>query len=171
MTRILFVIAVLAVTAGSVTGQEYQERYLLLQKAGTQKRVIFLEGDEIRYKLRGDDQFRRNYILGLRKDTIRFHYHEVALAEIEVIDIRRKGFQNFHFDSGGNKVIIAGLLFLTADVINKELIQDEPGGISGQTFAITGAIVGAGVLIKLLEKRKFRPGGRYIIDIIDLRNR
>ena len=154
-----------------VTGQVVNEPYLILMKAGTSKQVVFLEGDEIRYKLSGEDHFRKNLIVGLRRDTIRFHYHDVALSELEVIDIRHKGFQNFHYSSGGTKVIMAGLLFLAGDYVSQKLIRDEDGPLSSGTYAISGTIIGVGLLMKLIEKKKFRPGGRFIIDIIDMRPR
>ncbi len=145
--------------------------YLLLKKSGTSKQVVFREGDQIRYRMRGEDHFRKGLILGLRRDTVRFHYFEVPLSDFEVIDISSHNFQNFHYSHGGDKVIIAGVLFLAADFVSQKLIRDEEGELSPATYAISGGIIGAGFLMKLFHKRKFRPGGRYIIDIIDLRVR
>ncbi len=171
MQRLLLIILFVSGYGFVLQAQQAVEPYLLLQKAGTQRTAIFREGDEIRFQLRGDNYFRKDLIQGLRRDTVRFHYYEIALTDFEVIDISKKRFQNFHFDSGGNKVIAAGLLFLAGDYINQKLIQDEPGGVSAQTWAISGGIIGAGFLMKLFRKRKFRPGGRFIIDIVDLRQR
>ena len=155
---------------GSLFAQQFEGPYLLLKKSGSTKQVIFNEGDEIRYRIRGEDYFRKSLILGLREDSVRFHYFNVAIRDFEVIDIRGMQFQRFHFDSGGVKVIMAGMLFLAGDYINQKLIQDEPGGLSAQTWAISGGLVGVGLLMQLFQKRNFRPGGRYVIDIIDLRN-
>lgn len=171
MQRIILIILIVLGQVSVLWAQQPGEPYLLLQKAGTQRKAVFLEGDEIRFQIRGDNYFRKDFILGLRRDTVRFHYYEIALRDFEVIDISKKRFQNFHFDSGGNKVIAAGILFLAGDYINQKLIQDEPGGVSAQTWAISGGIIGAGFLMKLFRKRKFRPGGRFIIDIVDFRPR
>lgn len=166
-----FILICLLLASLSSLAQSQPSPYLLLKKAGTQKEVVFYEGDEIRFRIRGEDHYRRALIQGLRIDTVRFHYFEVAIRDIEVIDIRGHRYQHFHFASAGSKVIAAGMLFLAGDYVNQKLIQDEPGGLSTQTWAIAGSIVGAGLILKLFQKRRFRPGGRYIIDIIDMRPR
>jgi len=171
MLRQTWIIMLLTLVSLTAAGQQTNEPYLLLRKAGTRKQVVFKEGDEIRYRLRGENYFRKSTILGLHPDTVRFHYFEVPVSDFEVIDIKGQNFQNFHYNSGGNKVIIAGVLFVVADYVSQELIRDEEGGLSGETYAIAGGIISVGIIMKLLEKRKFRPGGRYIIDIIDLRVR
>lgn len=150
-------------------GQKVEGPYLLLQKAGSQKRVIFKEGEKIRFKVKGEDHFRKDFIVGLHGDRIRFHYQEVVLSEIEVIDIRHKEFGTFKLSPAGNKVIFAGALFIIGDYISQSLIREEEGGLSGTTYAIGGGIISVGILMKLAKKRKFRPGRRYILDIIDLR--
>jgi hypothetical protein len=152
-------------------GQFTEGPYLLLQKAGSQKQVIFEEGEEIRYKVKGEDHFRKDFIVGLNGDRIVFHYQEVMLSDIEVIDIRQKEFGTFNLSSGGSKVIIAGSLYIIADYVSQTLIREEEGGLSGSTYAVGGGIIAVGILMKLAKKKKFRPGGRYILDIIDLRVR
>lgn len=146
------------VRAQSLTGNPY----LLLQKTGTPNSVVFHEGEEIRYRLRGERNFRHGLIQGFGQNVIRFHYLEVPLSEIETIDISRKEYTRFHFRSSGTKVMIAGAAFLVLDWGN----QQE---VSPATLTISGSMIAAGFILRLLQKRKFTPGGRYRLEIIDLR--
>jgi hypothetical protein len=156
-------------TNGVTYCQEKQGPYLLLHKAGSNKSAVFYEGEEIRYKMKGEDHFRRAHIAGLRGDTIRFHYQKVSLAEIEVVDIRGKNFQKFSWSSAGDKVIVAGAVYMLADYVNQELIQDDAGGVSEATFVAGGSIIAAGIIMKFLKQRYFRTGGRNILEIVNLR--
>jgi hypothetical protein len=143
-----------------VTSECFAARYLLLTRLGKKGSIEFRDGDHLRYKLKGDDQFHRSLILGFSDSTIIFNSYQVPLRDIEVIDIRKESFGGFQWAQLGFLGIISGGLFLVIDSINNDF--------SPQTGIISGSLVGSGVLLTQLKKRRFRPGKKNKMEIINI---
>lgn len=138
----------------------FAAKYLLLQRLGKRGSIEFREGDYIRFKVKGSDTFNRSLILGFTKDAIRFNSYQVPLEEIEIIDISRKSFGGFQWSRLGFISMLSGGVFLVIDAINNEF--------TGKTAAISGGLVGGGLALTFLKKKKFKVGPRNKIEIIDL---
>ena len=148
-----------------------QEPFLALGKTGKGTQVVFYEGDQMRFRLKGEKYFIEDYIFGLRGNTIRFHYYEIQTTDIEAIDIRGQKRSFFSLGSLSGKLIIAGIAFVGIDQLNQVVIRDEPVGVSKGVAIVSGTLVAGGILAGLLNKRYFKVGKKNYIQIIDDRDR
>lgn len=145
------------------------QKYLLLRKVGRPYKIVFEEGQYMRFKLKGDRFFTKALIQGFGQDDIRFHYYRIKLQEIDEIDVSEKNFTVFSFRSGPGKLVVAGLGYLITDQFNQTVIRDESFGVSKRTAIISGAITSSGFLLKLIQKKRFKMRKkRHIMEIIDL---
>ncbi|MEJ2003430.1 MAG: hypothetical protein P8X57_00350 [Cyclobacteriaceae bacterium] len=147
-----------------------QERYLLLRKVGKPYQIIFEEGEQMRFRVKGEKHFVEDYIQGLSGDYIRFHYYNIHLDEIEAIDVRDRNFTVFSFRSSPGKLIVAGVGLIVIDQANQVLIRDEPAGLSTGTAIVAGSLVASGFLLRAIQKKYFRPGGKFKIEIVNYIN-
>ena len=152
------------------TGILAQEPYLSLSKINKVSEVTFYEGETIRFRLKGEKYFIEEHILGLSGDEIRFHYFVVNVRDIDVVDIRGKDPSNTTLRMASGKLIFAGIALIGIDQLNQVVIRDEPAGVSTGIAITSAAIVGAGVAMRLIEKKYFRVGKKSIIQIIEPRD-
>ena len=146
-----------------------QEPYLLLRKVGKPYQIVFYEGEEMRFRVKGEKNFINDHILGLAGDRIRFHYYNIKLDEIDAIDVRDRNFTVFSFRSSPGKLIVAGIGLIAIDQVNQVFIRDEPAGVSTGTAIVAGSLIASGFILRAIQKKYFRPGGKSIIEIIDHR--
>jgi len=144
-----------------------QERYLLLRKVGKPYQIIFYEGESMRFRVKGEKYFVEDFIQGLSGNSIRFHYYNIQLDEIDAIDVRSRNFTVFSFRSSPGKLIIAGIGLIAIDQLNQVVIRDEPAGVSTGTAIVAGSLIASGFILRLIQKKYFRPGGKYKIEIVD----
>ena len=135
-------------------------KYLLLQRLGKKGSIEFRDGDYLRFKVKGSDTYNRSLILGFTKDAIKFNSYEVPISEIEVIDISGESFGGFQWSQLGFLSILSGGIFLVIDSINNEF--------TSETAIISAALVGGGVALTFLKKKKFKVSPKNKIEIIDL---
>lgn len=136
---------------------------LLIGKPGKPTTYEFHEGEMLRFKLKGEKYWNKAYIQGLYADRIRFHYNTIMLDEIEFIDVqdRGKGRLLHTLSWVGTR---GGAGFATIAQINRTLVDGE-AGLDETAVAIGGAIVGGGILLALLKKRKVKIGRKYKLRI------
>ena len=145
------------------------QKYLLLRKVGRPYKIIYYAGQPIRFKLKGERFFTKALIQGFEKDEIRFHYFRIKLDEIAEIDVSNQNFTVFSFRSGPGKLLISGFGYLVADQFNQTVIREESFGISKQTAIISGALTSSGLVLKGIQKKRFKmKKKKHIIEIIDL---
>ena len=147
-----------------------QDRYLLLRKVGRPYQIVFYEGEQMRFRVKGEKHFVQDYIQGLSEDRIRFHYYNIHLDEIEAIDVRDKNFTVFSFRSSPGKLIVAGFGLVAIDQANQVFIRDEPAGVSTGVAIVAGGLVASGFILRAIQKKYFRPGGKFKIEIVDYVN-
>ncbi|MEM1407616.1 MAG: hypothetical protein AAGG59_12630 [Bacteroidota bacterium] len=154
----------------SLTGYA-QEKYLILKKKNRPYSIIFQEGDEMRFKLKGERFFTKALIQGFGKDDIRFHYYRIKLDEIAEIDVASKNFTIFSFRSGPGKLLISGLAFVAIDQFNQTVVNDESFGIDSNTALIGAALTSSGIALKLIQKKRWKFRKRkHKMEIVDFRN-
>ncbi len=144
-----------------------QEPYLLLRKVGRPYQIVFYEGEEMRFRVKGEKKYIKDYILGLQGDRIRFHYYSIKLSEIEAIDVRDRNFTVFSFRSSPGKLFVAGIGLVLIDQLNQVVIRDEPAGLSTGVAIASASLIASSFILRAIQKKVFRPGGKSIIEIID----
>ncbi len=144
------------------------QNVLMLEKIGTNKKAIYKSGDEIKYKLKGEDHFRQDYIVSIKDSNIIFHYNKIGLDEITQIDIRKKNFINLNLKSIGTKMQVAGGSYIVLDQFNKTVVQDNEWEFEKDVWITGAVIIAAGTAIKFLHPKKFKVGGRYKLRIINI---
>ncbi|MEM7107581.1 MAG: hypothetical protein AAF519_05090 [Bacteroidota bacterium] len=149
MAKRIALVFFLILTASSLSGQYY----LQLKK---RNKVIhtYAAGDNISFKLKGDDYLNDQMIIGLADSIIKFRLFEVAFSDIEFVTIRDR--KQYGIDLTSTIAITAGELFLVGDQFNQLFIENEGFGPSSETLIIGGSIIGFGLLLRLLKKRKFK---------------
>ena len=68
----------------------YSQSYLELKKLGKKRKIEFFSGEEIRFKIKNDENFSMARITGIYDDYINFNNIRVNIDDIELIDIRHK---------------------------------------------------------------------------------
>ncbi|MGB3468871.1 MAG: hypothetical protein WBA74_26540 [Cyclobacteriaceae bacterium] len=134
---------------------------LILSKLGKRNKVIFYEGEEIRLKVNGADNYVGGFIIGLRDSLIRFRYFDIRLDEISEVDISGKDYGGFNVTQYGPMLMFAGILYIGIDLLNQ-------GDVTTGTFIQGGAISGAGLGLYLLRRKKFKVRKRNRIRIVNL---
>ena len=141
-------------------------QYYLVLKNRTKIKYVFAAGDELKFKLHGEDFYNEQMIKGFGAEKIRFHYFDLALSEvshIKVSELRKNGLTLL-----SRLAITGGVLFMVADQFNQLAIMNEALGPSDETLVITGTLIGTGLLLKLFQKRKFKIDGRkYRLETTD----
>lgn len=146
----------------------FGQNVLMLDKSGTRKKTFFKSGDDIRYKLKGEDHFRQDYIVSIKDSSLIFHYNKININEISTIDIRNKNFIKFNLKQAGTLLQISGAMYIVLDQFNKNVVQGREWEFEDDVW-ITGAVlIAAGTGVKFLHPRKFKVGGRYNLRIINI---
>jgi hypothetical protein len=133
----------------------------VLQKHGTEKRIYYSSGDEIRFSLKIEDHFRKDHIIAVTDSGFQFHYHFIRFEEIDRVDIRGKKWGNFNWNSAGLMVQIAGLGYIAIDTFNKTVVQGEAFEFDKTLWITGGSIFLAGTAMRFLQPRKIMLGGKY----------
>lgn len=114
--------------------------FVLLEKAGTNKRVRYYTGDEIRFVMKGDDAIKSGTITGLN-DTVFFLDQNVGVnyGEVEKILVARSG--AIRAIGISSFYAIPSILLITAannqfNTGRTPIIDDTAWGLSGVFAAI-----------------------------------
>ncbi len=143
-----------------IPGTTVAQQKLLLTKQGTKKMTYFYVGEEMKFRVKGADNFAGGTIVGFTENDIVFKEFEINKDSIAAIDVRDKHLGGFNIGQYGPSLIVAGGLLMVADLINQEQFD-------GETAAIAGGISGGGVVLTLLRKKLFKIGGRNKIIIVN----
>jgi hypothetical protein len=129
---------------------------LILETLGKKKRTVYLAGEKIILKLKGD----RKEFSG---DIVEF-YDSTIVVEGIYVDIRDihyvKTVHNEGFLSPGNgpKLIVAGVGLFLIDQLNHTVIQGNEFRVPEGIAIVSGALIVTGAFWTSLKYRKFKPG-------------
>ena len=145
-----------------------QSEYLVLEKTLSDRAVIYRSGDKITFRLKGEDFYRTNHIIALNDSSIEFHYYSVNYLEIDKIYLKRQRLSGFSLRMIGTYSQIAGLGYIAIDQFNQVLVRGEDPTFNDEVFIVGGLIFVSGTLLKFLEPRKIRVGGKYRLRYMNL---
>jgi hypothetical protein len=139
-----------------------QRTLLMLQKKNRNKNAYYKQGDEISFRKNGSKRKVTGKILDLRDSVIVFHGFEVRVNEISslYIDEKTKWWLRYKIEQIG---LIAGIGYLTLDLINN-------GEISRETLAISGTSICVGLIGKILIGNRIKIKGRTKLRILRFEN-
>ncbi|MBL6447209.1 hypothetical protein JMN32_12880 [Fulvivirga sp. 29W222] len=161
-----FKLSLFFIIAFALTSVGFAQNKLLIGKPGNPASYVFVEGEMLRFRLKGEKYWNKAYIQGLYEDRIRFHYNVILIDEIEYIDVRDRGKGGFlHILSWVSTRGGAG--FATIAQINKTFVADEPG-LEKTALVIGGSIFSGGIILSLFKRRKVKLGGRYRLKVDEM---
>jgi hypothetical protein len=145
-----------------------QREYIVVEKTLSNKQITYSSGDEISYKLKGEDFFRANHIVALNDTAIEFHYNMIAFHEIAEVNIKNKRFGKVNLRGIGGKVQFVGLAYIAIDQFNQVVVQGEDASFNTSVWIVGGLIFVGGTLMKVLTPKKIKLGGKYRIRYMNL---
>ncbi|WP_157974336.1 hypothetical protein [Lewinella sp. IMCC34183] len=142
------------------------QRVLLFEKLTSSHSERVYEGESLRFRMKGDDFWQEGYIREMRPDiqALVINDRYILLEEIDAVyrghtAASRIGYALMTFGAGWS--FFAALGYATDGYDDTSYSTDDA--------LITAASVGTGfLLVKLLGKRKFRPGKYKRLRIVDL---
>ena len=140
-----------------------QSEYIVVEKTLKEKQIKYSSGDEISYKLKGENFFRTNHIVALNDSSIEFHYNNILYREISQVNIKRHRFTGINIYSIGTYAQIAGIGYIVIDQFNKVVVQGQDAVFEKEVWIVGGIIFLGGTILKLLNPKKVKLGGKYRI--------
>jgi len=99
----------------------FSQNLLELKKLGKKKKIEFYPGEEIRFKLKNDENFSRAYITGVYDGYMNLNRIKINFEDIERVDIREKSSNTF-IDIG-KTLFVVSLGYLTIDLLNLTVVR------------------------------------------------
>ena len=145
-----------------------QKEYIVVEKTLTNKQIKYSSGDKISYKLKDEDFFRTDHIVALNDSSIEFHYTSILYRNIAQVDIKGKNFSKFDLKSAGGKIQIAGIALIAIDQFNQVVVRGEDASFNQNIWIIGGSIFLGGTILRWLNPKKIKLGGKYRIRYMNL---
>jgi hypothetical protein len=132
-------------------GFAFAQEFLVLEKMGTKKRVEYHIDDQIVFRIRGEENFRRDIIITIFDSTIVFNSGPIKLFDIEQIKPPAKAWMV----ATGGTFVVAGVGYFVIDQFNKLYVGN---GLYYDPKVMRTSIIlsGIGASLILLSKRKVK---------------
>jgi hypothetical protein len=133
---------------------------LMLEKKNKNKNAYYEKGDEISFQIKGRKSKLKAEIIDFKDSVIVFQGFEVKIDQINClyIDEKTKWWLRYKI---AQLSFITGTGYLALDVINT-------GKLDNNALAVSGSIIGAGLIAKLLISNKIKIRGRTELRILTL---
>ncbi|MTI40542.1 hypothetical protein [Fulvivirga lutimaris] len=150
--RLAFLIIALGLSVAGVA----QSR-LVVKKRG---RIIatYQQGDHLKFKLKGENFYYNQLILGFDGEHIKFRFYDLHISEIETVKAYKIKKNAFAIVSAATSR--AAIFFFTIDIFNQGIVKGDGFEPSEQTLMITGGLAITSLLTKLLAGNKVKIDGR-----------
>ena len=158
-----FLLIMITFSIGIVQPIEAQDKILIIEKTLSSKHIKYLSGDNITYKLKGEDFFRTDHIIALNDSAIKFHYHQILFDEIEEVNIKGRRFTGINFRSLGSTFQIVGLGYIFIDQFNQVVVRSEDPSFNQSVLITGGLIFVGGSILKMTQPNKVKLGRKYRI--------
>ena len=140
-----------------------QREYIVVEKTLSSKQVKYSSGDNIKYKIKGEDFFRTDHIVALNDSAIEFHYNQILYREINQVNIKGHRFSGIDYYNIGTYAQIAGVGYILIDNFNKIVVHGQEPVFEKEVWIVGGLIFLGGTILKLISPKKLRLGGKYRI--------
>lgn len=154
--RLLFLSVIFLLMPLSIS---FAQPRLVLSKLGNKNKIFFYEGDEIRLKVEGGDNYVGGLIIGLRDSVIHFRYFDIPVREITEVDIRYHQFGGFNVAQYAPLLMLAGPLYIGVDLLNQ-------GETTNNALLQAASISGFGYALWRFRRKKFKVRKRNRVQII-----
>ncbi|MCX2743388.1 hypothetical protein OO013_05895 [Mangrovivirga sp. M17] len=156
-TLILFIL----IFSFSITfGQQFIR---ISNKSGSKRKVINV-GDPFIYKLYGDETVYRDQLVSVTDSTFQLTYETLKPEEVQVV---YKNETNY-MDRLSGYLIAGGAILVAIDFVNIRIVNNAEFEPSSGIFIVGGAMVGTGLIYKLLRRRKYRLDKRWDMNLINI---
>ena len=145
-----------------------QKEYIVVEKTLSNKQITYSSGDNISYKLKGEDTFRTDHIVALNDSSIEFHYNHILYNEIAQVNIKGHRFSGINYYSIGSYAQIAGIAYIAIDQFNQVVVRGEDASFNDGVWIAGGAIFLGGTILKWIAPKKIKLGGKYRIRYMNL---
>ena len=158
MTKLLLLS--LLISLGICNQSFGQQTLLMLQKKNKNKNAYYKQGDEISFRINGSKSRITGEIIGFKDSVIVFNGFEVKVDDISslYIDEKTKWWLRFKVEQLS---LIVGGGYLLLDFINT-------GELTKETLIISGTLIGAGLIAKVLIGNRIPIRGRTKLRILKL---
>jgi hypothetical protein len=120
----------------------------MLQKRNHHKNVQYKPGDDLIFYLHGKRSKLKDEIIGFEDSVIIFKKHRVHIGEISALHIDHKTRYWLRYKPA-QLLLLGGTAYLLADVLNS-------GELDKNTLMLSGSMIGAGLLAKLIITNKIK---------------
>ena len=150
----------------SITEVYSQDKYLVLEKLGRKKRVVFYPGDEISYKMKNSDLQITNVIVDFHDSLILFSNSYIKPKEIDYVRLEHT--EGFLSPSNAPKLIVAGITLFIIDQLNNSVLQGNEFRLDEDITKVSLIMVVSGTIWKSLRYSRFRNKKNRRIRIVIL---
>jgi len=146
----------------------YSQKFLVLEKMGTRKRLEYHLQQSITYQLKGESFYRTDVIEDLVDDVIVFRFGFFRLKDIHAVDIRAKPTGKVDFSRHWLSIIVGGVGYFLVDQFNNAVINGNRARIDEKVLRSSAIITGAGIMMKVLKKKKVKLKRNWRLRIVDI---
>jgi hypothetical protein len=147
-----------------------QREYIVVEKVMSGKQIVYSSGDEITFRLKDEDFFRKDHIVALNDSSIEFHYNTINYDEIASVNIKDQRFGKLNLRSIGSKIQFVGIAYIGIDQFNQVVVRGEDASFNENVWIAGGLIFMGGTILKWLSPKKLNLGGKYRIRYMNLNN-
>ena len=147
-----------------------QGEYLMLEKAYSDRRIIYKSGDKISFRLIGEKHYRTDHIVSLDDTSIQFHYNNIPYRDISHINTKGRSFSGFNARTLATYAQVIGPAYIAIDQFNQVVVRGEEASFNEGVWVAGGLIFLGGTLIKIANPLKKRLGEKYRLKYINVRH-
>ena len=146
----------------------YSQKFLVLEKMGTRKRIEYKIQQPITYQLKEESFYRTDVIEDLVDDVIVFQFGFFRLKDIIAVDIKAKQTNRADFSRHWLTLVVGGVGYFLVDQFNNIVINGNRGRIDERVLRTSAIITGTGVMMKVLKKNKVKLKRNWRLRIVDI---
>jgi hypothetical protein len=141
--------------------------FLTAQFTTAQKQLVILKkekvilrlnpGDEFIFSLKTSKNIQRSYVNNLYDTAVVVHQTVVPFQKIDKIYFTRSNFGNVI----GGLLVAGGIGYFLIDQVNVIIVNGDEASLNDNVTTTSIAMVGIGLPMMLIKKKKQRLGGKY----------
>jgi hypothetical protein len=146
----------------------YSQKFLVLEKMGTRKRIEYQLQQSITYQLKEESFFRTDVIEDLVDDVIVFQFGFFRIKDFQAVDIKVQQTNRADFSRHWLTLVVGGVGFFLVDQFNNTVINGNRVRIDEKVLRTSAIIAGTGVMMKVLKKNKVKLKRNWRLRIVDI---